>query len=646
MEMIANKADWIAIPPTTSRAWVDYDLNNAGCPANTIGVICYMLREESGFGDAYQRGGIRPNGSTDDGSWIWYAHTDGNIPWEKHQMQICGCDANKIIEVYYSSSADLGNSRMYIIGWIQTGDAHLLTNCVDANYHSGPSTGSWAEIDFDAALQGGDTPQAWIIKNSNMHWNNDDYQSRPKGSGWGRRSHFQYETQIDRICGVGTQNRVEVYIGDSSNQKVSTRGYWLSGYNELYSVAADYNTGVDDTWTWVDLSAWVPEGAYAIFENDSSASSSLIGVRTEGDTSTRRANIGPGPTNHIVSVGDNQRVQVSLRYQRAHFVSGYIEGGPTEHNLTTTALHGDHQVQGKGVVQPAAIAPTYQNMTFYFDEPIDPPIDLSEGWVNANPDDFAALNLPWGLSVSPQGILTGTPTCPPLELAPASMSNTGVLQIAAVDTEHHLVIADGYDLGNGGIIQDGEIGYTPPVTYELTFNNSRIDTGVVLDPNSEYTIECTIIPSVSGNHRGIFGCDTPTMMLQNRDTNYLRIRHWETKEGDMFDATTQDGVETLVRLHLPGSSGDATGTTIPGGSGTRARGGTTSNSRPLIIGRAGDLASSNYFRGVIKDFKLWTGNKGTLIHHWPINDNSNTIADIVGTSDGTLTITDGSWNQV
>lgn len=74
--------------------------------------------------------------------------------------------------------------------------------------------------------------------------------------------------------------------------------------------------------------------------------------------------------------------------------------------------------------------------------------------------------------------------------------------------------------------------------------------------------------------------------------------------------------------------------------------GVGANDEPLLIGR--DAIVSRW-AGSIWDVKVYDGDFGLLLHHWPIDDNAmdgGTIRDVVGGLDGTLTLGAGSWSWV
>jgi len=73
-------------------------------------------------------------------------------------------------------------------------------------------------------------------------------------------------------------------------------------------------------------------------------------------------------------------------------------------------------------------------------------------------------------------------------------------------------------------------------------------------------------------------------------------------------------------------------------------GGNTEPSATFTIGGRHDGANNNYgfyYEGVIANVRI-TDN-GTLIHNWAIDDNSNVIADSVGSNNGTLVNPSGGW---
>lgn len=60
------------------------------------------------------------------------------------------------------------------------------------------------------------------------------------------------------------------------------------------------------------------------------------------------------------------------------------------------------------LVEPVPIPPVYVDRIDLLDEDIGA-VDLSTGWVDADPDGFTVQSLPLGLEMSDQGIVTGTP---------------------------------------------------------------------------------------------------------------------------------------------------------------------------------------------------------------------------------------------
>ena len=90
-------------------------------------------------------------------------------------------------------------------------------------------------------------------------------------------------------------------------------------------------------------------------------------------------------------------------------------------------------------IDPAPVPPTpptYLDQTDFQDMPVSK--NVATGWVNADPDGFTVDQLPVGLSMSPQGRVTGTPTV--LGVTTVTISNTNEAgTVAASPAQWHIV---------------------------------------------------------------------------------------------------------------------------------------------------------------------------------------------------------------
>ena len=67
-----------------------------------------------------------------------------------------------------------------------------------------------------------------------------------------------------------------------------------------------------------------------------------------------------------------------------------------------------NRVEFKTEATPSPVAPKDATRTSYNGSTVR--FDASVGWTNADPNGFSASSLPTGLSISAQGLVTGTPT--------------------------------------------------------------------------------------------------------------------------------------------------------------------------------------------------------------------------------------------
>ena len=642
MELLAY-ADWVEIPnPNNARTWLDYDLNDAGCPADTIGVLVCFIRSDATAPNEANEFGVRPNGSTDTHDSLYRHHESKTSGYFRRDTMFCGCDANKIIEIWTRAPADMTTSKMMIMGWFTGTEAHFLTNIVAATYSSGPTAGQWNECHFDSAIQGGDTPQAWLTHIGNSHWNRDRYDVRPAGNSLDLRMGFQYDSCGGQITTPGTNNRLDAYIDDLTDPHIGVRGYIKSGYVDLWAspVAVDANT--EQVWETKTVGS-IPADSVAVVRADPSASGAQLGVRDIGSSDTDTPCTNGGPAHPLIKIDSNNQFQIYDKWHEFIYITGYFEGGPTQHDLVARDMTCAGNVEGKGITQPAAVPPTYGDYTFYYDVPIDPPVDLSVGWVNANPDGFSAANLPDGVVVSPQGMMSGTPVCPTTTLTARDMTNDGQVDGASMDTTHHL---GGGVIDAAGAVQKAAVDHEIPVegNYELEFGGDTeiVISDIILQQSQTYTFEVDVYADAAASGRGVLGCVEFAILARNN--NQIGVYNWDKMtSGASYNYLTWETVTVVV----PGGSGDATSSVNGGATSNHSRGSVSSTSNALAIGARGPGGGGiNWMLGRLKNVKMWTGNKGTLVHEWPVNDNSTTIKDIVGSSDGTLTIGSGTWHDV
>ena len=597
-EMLAF-ADWFEIPHSgADDAWIDYDLNNASCPADTIGVIAYYIRDSGTTNAEGLDCGIRPNGSTDDATYFHRAHRSKTAGYPTRNLIISGCDANKLVEIYRSGTSDEnGQCRLMIAGYILSGEAKMLTNAVQST--GSLTAGQWNEVHFDSAIQGGDTPLGWILQLANDHWNSDNFSARPAGSAFDQKMNFNFDNVSTMLVGAGTNNRVDVWPDDLTDFYAGVRGYFTDNYTDLYDSPIDMPATQSQTWQTKSTSP-APADRWLFMFYDSTSAGSQTLAREVGSTDSDAPSIGPGPFFQFAGTGPNAQIEVYQRYSGAPLLAVAI--------LTP----------GKPAQPPAS----YPDLTYYFDTAIDPE-DLSEGWTDHDPFGFSVDMLPWGLSMDSQGMLTGTPVCPP----------------------------DGHTLSAGNLeqtnsVQPVAITQDTPAEYELNCTGDsiiQID-GFIMDPQTAYTIEFDVTADAAASGRSVCGTGTADQFyIIMRNNNQVGINHWEKlTNGASYSYQTWH----TVTCYMPGGSGDATSSVDGGATSNHTRGDTTANSAAFVICAPSINKGVNSLIGRVKNLKIWTGNKGTLIHEWKINDNSNTIKDSVGNADGVLTIGSGSWVQV
>jgi hypothetical protein len=192
----------------------------------------------------------------------------------------------------------------------------------------------------------------------------------------------------------------------------------------------------------------------------------------------------------------------------------------------------------------------------------------------------------------------------------------------------------------------GSPGGTPapaPTPRQLLF---ALDTAIRLpsgpfDASKGSKIEYTVRNDNTAANADIWGTDT--------GANYGRMR-----TGDFRSFRGSSGGNIGAIAHVQGVQYDATEEVVtPGtctvtfdglGSGDANVGATGVDTGPWQIG---GRASGQGIIGVIKDFKIYN-EVGTLIHHWPINDDvadGGEITDIVGGLNGTLVLGAGQWED-
>ena len=184
---------------------------------------------------------------------------------------------------------------------------------------------------------------------------------------------------------------------------------------------------------------------------------------------------------------------------------------------------------------------------------------------------------------------------------------------------------------------------TLPGAQVTNFFNFAGDSSISIpfdpDPAVATTMECIFKASVGGLDvvRDIFGSQDTFYRL--RTTLDVRINLFGTLANHNSLAIIE-GVESRAVLFWPSTATDGR-VELDGVSAAQGKG-VTDQVQSMQIG---SRTVGTPWIGVVREFKIYSGDFGTLLHHYPINEGGGTVInDLVGGQDGTLTIGSGGWN--
>lgn len=133
---LASKVD---ISPSVLSSWNDVDLSSY-IPVGSSGVILHVRNVSV---STRRNVGWRKNGSTDNITDIYYQNCQSYV--------FCGCDSNRIIELYKGTSSDI----IYTLtGYFDSYEANFFTNSVLVSSNASATPLSYVDIDVTSYLSG------------------------------------------------------------------------------------------------------------------------------------------------------------------------------------------------------------------------------------------------------------------------------------------------------------------------------------------------------------------------------------------------------------------------------------------------------------------------------------------------------------
>lgn len=406
MAIFIPPEQWMDISREMFNYWSDLDLNNFRCPADTIGVAIYF--QSSLENVPRNRVGVRKNGSTDDGDRIYRADTDRYVGTLTSKFVISGCDANRIVETYRNPNNDV-NERAYIVAWFVEGDGVFFDNFQlpdDAGWRAAwVNTTTWYELDMSSVEPISGPPRAYVMNRHNGHWSNGNHVLVPKGRETGPEGGLnnlaRYYVHGSTMPVVPGDNGNLAFVSYSNNNNVEAQcvGYLLegSGFTDIGPLSARYpNPGQDsvfnEPYSQIDLAtiSTMPDDALAVMVMTKYGGSGGLCAARENDprSSIRYTGAWPNIDGFCVLLSDKDNLLgAGGKWTDGVPMGVFVEGGE---------IGGNPQ------------APTYNDLTRFNGDPTN--VNLATGWINPDPDGFTVDQLPAGLSMSAQGVVTGTPS--------------------------------------------------------------------------------------------------------------------------------------------------------------------------------------------------------------------------------------------
>lgn len=445
------------------------DLNDWNAPADTVGVMVTLYQSALGI----NRGqfGARKNGSTDTGNRVYRGSGETWAESAKFVVKIAGCDANGIVEVYHNKIVS-PPEQIFITAFLLDTDAVFFDNFVVLGDWRGSWTdaNTWIPVDM-SSVDPGPTPPAYIINMYNGHWGHGNFRAIPNGDSTVLRNlpgvtKFETHPSSHFIC-TGNGGDIEIVSYDTSaNMELQVAGYALatSGVTRVLpagNINPNATTPLD--WELRDISsvATLPSDAVVTaFSVRSNSSGSVSGVREYP------------PTSGI----DSTDAYTQYPYFFVEMTSSLTE---IEVRGKWTDIMMDAVFVGSSSSPP--VAPNYPSRFHYVGNSVN--VNLATGWQNADPDGYTVDQLPAGLSMSPQGLATGTPTTPGATVV--TVSNLGLTSGGSrMNAPPGALWYDDFKrpdetLGaaaGGYVLNQFDIGTSPA-------NMPRVESGVLAGPN-------------------------------------------------------------------------------------------------------------------------------------------------------------------